>query len=433
MDKISIFRKTIEEFGLKIPLDNICINNVLINSKELLKDDIFIAIRGGNNFIKEAAEKEAYVIYDDETKKIDYDKAFLVKDSVEFLQKFAKNWRENLNLKVIGITGSNGKTTVKDIVYQLLSIKYEGKKTEGNLNNHIGLPISLLRAEKTDDFIVLEMGMSDLGEIDLLADISKPDYGIITNIGDSHLEFLKSRENVFKAKSEIVSHIKSKLFTSYDDPYLQALDGTKVSIKNDKADYYAQDINLSGDGTTFMLNENMKVSTNLIGEHNILNLLFGIALSEEFGINEEQLLNEVKKIRLTDMRFQKIESGNIIYINDAYNASPLSMEKAILTFSEIYNDRYKIVILGDMLELGDKAVEFHEELEKLLRNTRQSEILLYGPLMKSLYEKIKDLNVYHYDDKMEIKNKLKKHNIEKAAVLLKGSRGMRLEEIIEGN
>ena len=433
MDKISIFRKTIEEVGLKIPLDNICINNVLINSKELLKDDIFIAIRGGNNFIKEAAEKEAYVIYDDETKKIDYDKAFLVKDSVEFLQKFAKNWRENLNLKVIGITGSNGKTTVKDIVYQLLSIKYKGKKTEGNLNNHIGLPISLLRAEKTDDFIVLEMGMSDLGEIDLLADISKPDYGIITNIGDSHLEFLKSRENVFKAKSEIVSHIKSKLFTSYDDPYLQVLDGTKVSIKNDKADYYAQDINLSGDGTTFMLNENMKVSTNLIGEHNILNLLFGIALSEEFGISEEELLNEVKNIRLTDMRFQKIESGNIIYINDAYNASPLSMEKAILTFSEIYNDRYKIVILGDMLELGDKAVKFHEELEKLLRNTRQSEILLYGPLMKSLYEKIKDLNAYHYDDKMEIKNKLKKHNIEKAAVLLKGSRGMRLEEIIEGN
>ena len=433
MDKISIFRKTIEEFGLKIPLDNICINNVLINSKELLKDDIFIAIRGGNNFIKEAAEKEAYVIYDDETKKIDYDKAFLVKDSVEFLQKFAKNWRENLNLKVIGITGSNGKTTVKDIVYQLLSIKYKGKKTEGNLNNHIGLPISLLRAEKTDDFIVLEMGMSDLGEIDLLADISKPDYGIITNIGDSHLEFLKSRENVFKAKSEIVSHIKSKLFTSYDDPYLQVLDGTKVSIKNDKADYYAQDINLSGDGTTFMLNENMKVSTNLIGEHNILNLLFGIALSEEFGISEEELLNEVKNIRLTDMRFQKIESGNIIYINDAYNASPLSMEKAILTFSEIYNDKYKIVILGDMLELGDKAVKFHEELEKLLRNTRQSEILLYGPLMKSLYEKIKDLNAYHYDDKMEIKNKLKKHNIEKAAVLLKGSRGMRLEEIIEGN
>ena len=433
MDKISIFKKTIEEFGLKIPLDNICINNVLINSKELLKDDIFIAIRGGNNFIKEAAEKEAYVIYDDETKKIDYDKAFLVKDSVEFLQKFAKNWRENLNLKVIGITGSNGKTTVKDIVYQLLSIKYNGKKTEGNLNNHIGLPISLLRAEKTDDFIVLEMGMSDLGEIDLLANISKPDYGIITNIGDSHLEFLKTRENVFKAKSEIVSHIKSKLFTSYDDPYLQELDGIKVSVKSDTADYYAQDINLSGDGTAFMLNKNTKVSTNLIGEHNILNLLFGLALSKEFGISEEQLLNEVKNIRLTDMRFQKIESGNMIYINDAYNASPLSMEKAILTFSEIYNDRYKIVILGDMLELGDKAVEFHEELEKLLRNTKQNEILLYGPLMKSLYEKIKDLNTYHYDEKNEIKNKLKKHNIEKAAVLLKGSRGMRLEEIIEGN
>ncbi|MBP9478412.1 MAG: UDP-N-acetylmuramoyl-tripeptide--D-alanyl-D-alanine ligase [Sebaldella sp.] len=433
MEKSSIFKKTIEEFGIKNSLDNMCINNVLINSKELLENDVFIAIRGGNNYIKEAAENGAYVIYDDETKKIDYDKAFLVEDSVEFLQQFARNWRKNLRLKVIGITGSNGKTTVKDIIYQLLSTKYIGKKTEGNLNNHIGLPISLLRAEKNDDFIVLEMGMSDLGEIDLLAEISKPDYGIITNIGDSHLEFLKTRENVFKAKSEIVPHVKDKLFINYDDQYLQKLDGVKISIINDKADYYAKNIDLSGEGTTFILNDKAKLTTNLIGEHNILNLLFGLALCKEFGIGEEELSNEIKNIKLTDMRFQKIEFENIIYINDAYNASPLSMEKAILTFSEIYNDRYKIVVLGDMLELGEKKFEFHEDLEKLLRNTKQDEILLYGPLMKSLYEKIKDLNTFHYENKMEIKDKLRDYNVKKLVVLLKGSRGMKLEEIIEGN
>ena len=220
---------------------------------------------------------------------------------------------------------------------------------------------------------------------------------------------------------------------NYDDQYLQKLDGVKISIINDKADYYAKNIDLSGEGTTFILNDKAKLTTNLIGEHNILNLLFGLALCKEFGIGEEELSNEIKNIKLTDMRFQKIEFENIIYINDAYNASPLSMEKAILTFSEIYNDRYKIVVLGDMLELGEKKFEFHEDLEKLLRNTKQDEILLYGPLMKSLYEKIKDLNTFHYENKMEIKDKLRDYNVKKLVVLLKGSRGMKLEEIIEGN
>ena len=432
MKKNYIFKMTLEEFGISNFSDIPEINNVLINSSEVRENDVFIAIRGGNSYIQEAAEKGAYVIYDDKTKKTPYPKAFLVNDSIKFLQKFAENWRNILDLKIIGITGSNGKTTVKDIIYQLLSTKYKGKKTEGNLNNHIGLPVSLLRAENSDDFLVLEMGMSGFGEIDLLAAIAKPDYGIITNIGDSHLEFLGSRENVFKAKSEIIKHVKAKMFLNGDDPFLGDLPGIKVSADGKStADYRARNINLSGDGTKFDLNEGLTLETNLIGEHNILNLLFGIAISEEFGIKTEDLADEFKNIKLTAMRFQKIENGNIIYINDAYNASPISMEKAILTFSDIYNDRYKVVILGDMLELGEKDAEFHEELEKILRNTKQNEILLYGSLMKNLYEKIKDMNVFHFDEKSFIREKLRGHNSEKLAVLLKGSRGMRLEEIIE--
>ena len=432
MKKNYIFKTTLEEFGISNFSDIPVINNVLINSGEVQENDVFIAIRGGNSYIQEAKEKGAYVIYDDKTKNITYPKAFLVNDSIKFLQKFAENWRNTLDLKIIGITGSNGKTTVKDIIYQLLSTKYKGKKTEGNLNNHIGLPVSLLRAENSDDFLVLEMGMSGFGEIDLLAAIAKPDYGIITNIGDSHLEFLGSRENVFKAKSEIIKHVKTKMFLNGDDLFLGNLPGIKVSAEGkNTADYRAENINLSGDGTKFDLNDRLTLETNLIGEHNILNLLFGIAISEEFGIKTEDLTDEFKNIKLTAMRFQKIENGNIIYINDAYNASPISMEKAILTFSDIYNDRYKVVVLGDMLELGEKDAEFHEELEKILRNTKQNEILLYGPLMKNLYEKIKDMNVFHFEDKSFIREKLREYNSEKLAVLLKGSRGMRLEEIIE--
>ncbi len=432
MKKNYIFKMTLEEFGISNFLDISEINNVLINSGEVQENDLFIAIRGGNSYIQEAVEKGAYVIYDDDKKKPPYPKAFLVNDSIKFLQKFAENWRNTLDLKIIGITGSNGKTTVKDIIYQLLSTKYKGKKTEGNLNNHIGLPVSLLRAENSDDFLVLEMGMSGFGEINLLADIAKPDYGIITNIGDSHLEFLGSRENVFKAKSEIIKHVKTKMFLNGDDPFLGDLSGIRVSAEGKStADYRAKNIDLGGDGTKFDLNDRFTLETNLIGEHNILNLLFGIAISEEFGIKTENLADELKNIKLTAMRFQKIENGNIIYINDAYNASPISMEKAILTFSDIYNDRYKVVVLGDMLELGEKDAEFHEELEKILRNTRQNEILLYGSLMKNLYEKIKDMNVFHFEDKSFIREKLREYNSKKLAVLLKGSRGMRLEEIIE--
>ena len=432
MKKNYIFKKTLEEFGVSVHSDIPEMNNVFINSGEVLKNDLFIAIRGGNNYISEAAEKDAYVIYDDKTKTTDYSKAFLVNDSIKFLQKFAENWRNALNLKIIGITGSNGKTTVKDIVYQLLSTGYKGKKTEGNLNNHIGLPVSLLRAENSDDFLVLEMGMSGFGEIDLLADIAKPDYGIITNIGDSHLEFLGSRENVFKAKSEIIKHVKNKMFLNGDDPFLKDLPGIKVSAEGkETAGYRAENITPSNEGTKFDLNNSQTLETNLIGGHNILNLLFGIAVSEEFGIRSEDIADELKKIRITAMRFQKIENSNITYINDAYNASPISMEKAILTFSDIYNDRYKIVVLGDMLELGDKEAQFHEELGEILRTTKQNEILLYGPLMKNLYEKIKDMNVFHFEDKSFIREKLRRYNNEKVAVLLKGSRGMRLEEIIE--
>ena len=227
MDKNNIFCNLI---NYKCESGFINIKKVLMNSKEVEKDDLFVAIRGGNKFAGEALEKGAYVIYDDENLQIEEKfnkKAFHVKDSIEFLQEFAEKWRKNLNLKVIGITGSNGKTTVKDMIYHLLSVKYKGKKTEGNYNNHIGLPFTLLRAEKDDDFIILEMGMSDFGEIDLLGKISSPDISVITNIGESHLEFLKTKKNVFKAKTEIVPHTRETLVINGDDEYLKDIDDRK--------------------------------------------------------------------------------------------------------------------------------------------------------------------------------------------------------------
>ena len=199
-----------------------------------IKDkDLFVAIRGGNNFVNEALNKGAFVVYDNSDIEIDggfEKKAFFVHDSVKFLQKFAKKWCDSLNIKVIGITGSNGKTTVKDMIYHILSQKYKGKKTLGNYNNHIGLPFTLLRSETDDKFIILEMGMSDFGEIDLLGQIANPDINVITNIGESHLEFLKTKENVFRAKTEILPYIKEALIVNGDDKYLKNIKSEKIII-----------------------------------------------------------------------------------------------------------------------------------------------------------------------------------------------------------
>ena len=527
-------------------IDNgfININKGSMNSKEIQENDLFVAIRGGNNYINEALEKGAYAVYDDINAKIDErytDRAFYVNDSVLFLQEFAKKWREVLDIKVIGITGSNGKTTVKDITYQLLSAKYKGKKTEGNYNNHIGLPFTLLRLEKDDEFIILEMGMSGFGEIDLLGKISNPDISIITNIGESHLEFLHTKKNVFKAKTEIVPYTKEVLIINGDDDYLKDIENNRLKIvkvlkeserkfggNNDKTEkdsedkqyqqenknsyFYYGDVKFDEKGTHFSLkynekenfenmsknmnntnsmdknninidnadmgntdntdninknnknntdinidnmnksiNENGEIernfNTNLLGEHNILNLTMGIAVAKQFDIDDKTIEKTVKNINLTNMRFQIIEKENTVYINDAYNASPASMRKSLETFSKIYNDRIKIVVLGDMLELGEKELELHSELSETIEQCKLDKIYLFGERMKSLYSKLKGnfekenekgnkkenfekKEVFHFSDKNLIKEELKKMP-DKKAVLIKGSRGMKLEEIID--
>ena len=263
MDKNEIFWSIIDNENIDNDLTDI--NKISMNSKECGKNDLFVAIRGGNNYINEALEKGAYAVYDNahaDIKEEYKNKTFFVNDSVEFLQKFAKKWREALDVKVIGITGSNGKTTVKDITYQLLSSKYKGKKTEGNYNNHIGLPFTLLRLEKDDKFIILEMGMSGFGEIELLGKISNPDISIITNIGESHLEFLHTKENVFKAKTELLPYTKEVLIINGDDDYLKNINESSLKTikvlrkdsKNiEKSNFYYGNINFDEKGSSFSL------------------------------------------------------------------------------------------------------------------------------------------------------------------------------------
>ncbi|TDT69854.1 UDP-N-acetylmuramoyl-tripeptide--D-alanyl-D-alanine ligase [Hypnocyclicus thermotrophus] len=426
--KREILKKILKKYFKKIEK----INKICIDSREVMENDLFFAIRGGNNYIKEALNKGAYVIYDKNGENIVNEKCYKVKDSIEFLQNLAKEYREKLNIKIIAVTGSNGKTTTKDIIFQIFNEKFKTKKTIGNKNNHIGMPYTLLNVEDDDEFLILEFGMSNLGEIDLLASISKPDIGVITNIGESHLEYLKTKENVFKAKSEIIPYSK-KMVVNGDDFYLSKLNDKKIIKIGRNGNISILEIEIKNEYTYFKLKINdkeHKFITNLYGVHNVYNIVIAIQIAIFYEMRIEKIKDIIKNLTLTSMRFEVLKIKGNIYINDAYNASPISMKASLETFNNLYNDRYKIVVLGDMLELGINSKKYHEDLSYILERIDIKEIYLYGKEMQYLYKKIKNrLNVRYFTNKKDIQNLLGNKE-EKLAVLLKGSRGMKLEEIL---
>ena len=407
------------------------IANVVMDSRKVKENSLFFAINNGNNYIDEVLEKGATLVIADNY--LGSDKRVIkVEDTIVAMQELARDYRKALKLLIIGITGSNGKTTTKDMVYSVLSQKYRCKKTEGNYNNHIGLPFTILQLEDGDEIAVLEMGMSGFGEIDKLCEISSPDYGIITNIGDSHLEFLKTRENVFKAKGEMIKYISEENLIVYgDDFYLRNLVGVTVGF-GDNCKEQIRDFQDMESGLEFMLDgENYHVGLN--GKHNCLNAAMSVVIGKKLKIDSSLIQKGFQNLELTPMRFQKIEKDSIIYINDAYNASPISMNYSLETFDKLYNEREKIVVLGDMLELGENEIEYHKQVLEKALSIRVDKIYIYGERMKKAQSLLENSDkIEHFQDKKRISEKIKKSPLERKAVLLKGSRGMKMEEIIEG-
>ena len=407
------------------------IANVVMDSRKVKENSLFFAINNGNNYIDEVLEKGATLVIADNY--LGSDKRVIkVEDTIVAMQELARDYRKALKLVIIGITGSNGKTTTKDMVYSVLSQKYRCKKTEGNYNNHIGLPFTILQLEDGDEIAVLEMGMSGFGEIDKLCEISSPDYGIITNIGDSHLEFLKTRENVFKAKGEMIKYISEENLIVYgDDFYLRNLVGLTVGF-GDNCKEQIRDFQDMESGLEFMLDgENYHVGLN--GKHNCLNAAMSVVIGKKLKIDSSLIQKGFQNLELTPMRFQKIEKDSIIYINDAYNASPISMNYSLETFDKLYNEREKIVVLGDMLELGENEIEYHKQVLEKALSIRVDKIYIYGERMKEAQSLLENSDkIEHFQDKKRISEKIKKSPLERKAVLLKGSRGMKMEEIIEG-
>ena len=417
-----------EEFSKKVQ-----IKDVAMDSRKVTEGSLFFAINNGNSYIKDVLDKGASLVIADNTDEQD-ERIVKVSDTVATMQDLATKYRKKLDIQVIGITGSNGKTTTKDIVYSLLSAKAKTLKTEGNYNNHVGLPYTLLNVTDEERFVVLEMGMSSLGEIRRLGEISSPDYAIITNIGDSHIEFLKTRDNVFKAKTELLEFVnKENTFVCGDDEYLAKLDVNKIGF-DDSNTHRIESYEFSDKGSKFLL-DGKEYKMSLLGKHNISNTAIAIELAKKIGLTDEEIQSGLKEIKISNMRFQEIKIGEDIYINDAYNASPTSMKAAIDTLNEIYNDKYKIAILGDMLELGENEVDYHIDVLNYLLNKNIKLIYLYGERMKKAYDifmktKSEEYRFWYYPDKEGIVESLKDIRMEKV-ILLKASRGTALEDIIK--
>ena len=417
-----------EEFSKKVQ-----IKNVVMDSRKVIEGSLFFAINNGNSYVKDVLDKGASLVIADNTD-IKDKRVIKVTDTIATMQDLATKYRNKLDIQVVGITGSNGKTTTKDIVYSLLSVKAKTLKTEGNYNNHIGLPYTLLNVTDEEKFVVLEMGMSSLGEIRRLGEISSPNYAIITNIGDSHIEFLKTRDNVFKAKTELLEFVdKENTFVCGDDEYLGKLDVNKIGF-NENNTYKIESYEFSNKGSKFIL-DGKEYEMSLLGKHNISNTAIAIELAKKIGLTDEEIQKGLKEIKISNMRFQEIKIGNDIYINDAYNASPISMKAAIDTLNEIYNDKYKIAILGDMLELGENEVDYHMDVLNYLLDKKIKLIYLYGERMKKAYDifmknKSEEYRFWYYPTKEGIVESLKNIKMDKV-ILLKASRGIKLEEIIK--
>ena len=421
------------------------IKAVSTDTRKIEEGTMFIALKGenfnGNNYVLEAFNKGAKIAIVDEVKcdlnELKEDVALIkVQNARRALMDLAKFYREKLGLKVVGITGSAGKTSTKDLVAAVLSDKYKVFKTKGNFNNEIGLPLMILELDSTYDVAILEMGMRGLGQIKELAEIASPDLGIITNIGISHIEILKTRENILKAKMEIATFFdkNNTLVVCGNDDFLGALPNAEYKIvKTGVGENFkigAKNIALEELSSKFTVYDGEKeeeFSLDMPGEHNISNLMLGIAIAKELGVSFEEMKRGLKNIEATSMRLELIKKDGFSILNDCYNSSPVAVKSAIDVMKNIEGKR-RIAVLGTMRELGHKSEEAHEEIGKYAKENGIEKVLCFGDFSENIKEGYGE-GCTVYENKEELIKDLLNIICDGDIILVKASRSLKFEEI----
>ncbi len=425
------------------------------DSRQIEEGSVYIALKGanfnGHSFVNQAIEKGAIcAVVDADEGGFDKLPYLQVENTYAALRSIAERYRGLFNISVIGITGSVGKTSTKEMIACVLEQKYNTHKTEGNFNNEVGLPLTMLRLTEENELSVVEMGMSAFGEISRLTKIARPDTAVITNIGVSHIENLGSRENIKKAKFEILEGMSSEgtvILNGDDDllyPEVANLEYETLSfgIENATCDIVARDIKTYSDSSVFSVRIDgitYTVTVNVPGRHNIYNAMAAILVGLKYGIGMEDILQGIRSYTPSGMRQSIIKLPLHVLIKDCYNASPASMKSGLevlkLTETEGYNGR-KVACLADMLELGDISVSAHQDVGRMVKEFGVDCLITVGTLGKEIANgAIKagfdSLNVHSYSDNDALKRELKMLLLDGDTILVKGSRGMHLEEIAE--
>ncbi|HMR39458.1 MAG TPA: UDP-N-acetylmuramoyl-tripeptide--D-alanyl-D-alanine ligase [Ignavibacteria bacterium] len=435
-------------------------NGVAIDSRAVKKNEIFFAIKGENTdghiYLKDVFKKgvSTAVVNDDWFRKNGKKfrgKSFLtVRDTTDALGEFAKIHKGNFNIPVLCIGGSNGKTTTKDLVAAVLSQKYMILKSEGNFNNHIGLPLTLLRLKKSHEMCVLEVGCNHFGEIKYLCGIAEPGFGLITNIGKEHLEFFKTVEGVAKAEFELYDYLKKKedgiLFMNYDDKYINKYSG---GIKNEKKFSYSYKFNTDVKGrfagysndfepaieVSFGENSKCKKFKTLIstfGKHSVYNGLAAAAAGIYFKVSPAKIKKALRNFKpASSKRMEVIRKNGMTIINDAYNSNPESVKMGIETMMEYRSKGNKYAVLSDMLELGKVSGKEHLEIGKFAVKAGLKNLFTYGKESKQTFTGASEIrNNLYFENKEDLIEVLRRNIKKDDVIYVKGSRGMKMEEVV---
>lgn len=404
------------------------------DTRKIEKNTLFFALKGNNFNGNEFAEKAlqlgaAYAIIDEEAFKSS-DRTILVDNVLDTLQKLATHHRLQLGVPILALTGSNGKTTTKELIAAVLSKKFKVTATAGNLNNHIGVPLTLLSMNGETEFGVVEMGANHIKEIGSLCKIALPDYGYITNFGKAHIEGFGSVEGVIQGKTELYEHLKENnklIFYNADDSIQKEKTGAHTSYSFGQKDSAQSTIKLKdANPLVTAIHNKQEIKSRLIGSYNFGNIAASVAIGDYFKVSPNDIKDAIEGYAPSNNRSQLIEKGSNKIILDAYNANPTSMKAALNNFSEL-NDPNKIAILGDMFELGTTSAKEHQEIAEYINTLNIGTVFLVGSNFNQV--KIRSSKVIAYKSFEDFKSDFT--GPENTTLLIKGSRGMALERTLQ--
>ncbi len=435
MPELSITMKSLYEIFREYTL-------ISTDSRNISPGCIFFALKGpnfnGNTFSEKALSLGAsYVVIDEPEYKKD-ERYIVVEDVLKALQDLAHEHRKQINIPVLAITGSNGKTTTKELIRNVLAKKFNTLATIGNLNNHIGVPLTILSITKEMEFAVIEMGANHLKEIESYCKIAEPDYGLITNVGKAHLEGFGGFEGVKKGKGELYEWIKKKgkgVFLNNDNPLLISMAGTfKIPqvIRYGTGDSFYCSGTLLGERPFLTLQWKSEgrlghINSQLTGAYNFENILSAICVGNYFGVSAADIKDAIESYRPDNSRSQLVKKGSNTIILDAYNANPTSMEAALTNFAKL-EIKNRVVFLGDMAELGEESDAEHKRITGMLKKAHYTRVILVGKNFGKFKE---ELDCIYFDDSEKAAEWVKTNPLTNTTILIKGSRSTKMEKVFE--